>query len=1089
MQRFLVVLLLTVIWGGAATTVGALEPESWESLTKKEQSFIKANPTLKVLVNSALPPYTFMENDELQGYWIDLLHMMFKDLPIELRFQTRKKKVDFGKTLAQRKVDIHTSILERPYRKKEMLFSIPVVSFGLPIIITNSNKSPLNSISSLTNKKIASMKGHPFERKLLEVNSSIIAVEAQSLQNALEMVSYGLADATLQDVTISKYFIDKLNFNNLRQTGVASFPGATAENACFAVAKDRPALQMLLNTLLTSIDQKKINQLRDKWGVVDIRRGVSATLLTNSEKKWVQKLRSTAAKLAFCTPPDWMPMGMIKEGQYIGMVADILYEIESQIDIPMTLIPTNSWNQSLEYVKNGKCSVLPTITMTPSRLDHLDFTASYLEYPLVVAINDKELFVDSFTKISGKIGVVKGSPHIELINEKYPDLRIVEVENVMDGLNQLKGQELYGFVDILPVIDYHLRRFDIDGVKIGGKADLSLKLSMAVNKGERPEILSILNKALYPISNEKKKLIIDKWLSIHIERIADYTVLWRVIAVSILILSLALFYLRQARKHNTIIQATNVDLQKANRKLIQARDEIVANEKKYWSVINHQKDILLLHKVAPEGFSLFSEVNDAAVEFYGYTRKELMTMGPADVVATDILEEHLRSGGQDKLLKQRELSQESIHINKAGERIPVEASATIVEIAGEDYILSMIHNIRKRKQSEEQRKELEDQLRQKHKMEAVGYMAGGMAHNFNNNLGIILGNVELSQIKVQDTTVQGLLKNAKIAILRSRDLVSQIITYSRKGIQNKAPMTLLSVVDETIDLLGATLPTTINLQKSTGPYCASTFIHADASQVQEVLVNLCNNAVHAMNEKGELTISLEPVELSQTEIPAQYDGTPGHYAKLSVQDTGGGMPIEMLDKIFDPFFTTKEDYEGAGMGLATVQGIVAQHGGVIKVNSIPDQGTVFNLYFPIVDEIVTEPETEDSSLPGGTERILFVDDDETLASLGEQLLTEQGYQVVIMTKSSEALKMFAVNADRFNLVITDQTMPDLTGEELIQEVKKISPDMPTILCTGYSSKIDEDKAKELGINAFLMKPLDLPKLLQTVRRVLDGEKE
>ena len=177
------------------------------------------------------------------------------------------------------------------------------------------------------------------------------------------------------------------------------------------------------------------------------------------------------------------------------------------------------------------------------------------------------------------------------------------------------------------------------------------------------------------------------------------------------------------------------------------------------------------------------------------------------------------------------------------------------------------------------------------------------------------------------------------------------------------------------------------------------------------------------------------------------------------------------------------------MGLATVQGIVAQHGGVIKVNSIPDQGTVFNLYFPIVDEIVTEPETEDSSLPGGTERILFVDDDETLASLGEQLLTEQGYQVVIMTKSSEALKMFAVNADRFNLVITDQTMPDLTGEELIQEVKKISPDMPTILCTGYSSKIDEDKAKELGINAFLMKPLDLPKLLQTVRRVLDGEKE
>jgi len=398
-------------------------------------------------------------------------------------------------------------------------------------------------------------------------------------------------------------------------------------------------------------------------------------------------------------------------------------------------------------------------------------------------------------------------------------------------------------------------------------------------------------------------------------------------------------------------------------------------------------------------------------------------------------------------------------------------------------------DITQRKQVEADHLELEEQLRQKKKMEAVGYMAGGMAHNFNNNLGIILGNVELSQLKVQDPKVQGFLKNAKTAILRSRDLVKQIITYSRGGIQNKAPMKLVTIVDETITLLGSTLPATINLQKTVSSACNSAFIHADASQMQEILVNLCNNAVQAMDEKGELIISLEPVELSPKEISVEYDALPGRYAKMSVQDTGCGMPAEMLDKIFDPFFTTKEDYEGAGMGLATVQGIVAQHGGVIKVNSIPDQGTVFNFYFPMVDGIVTELETEDSSLPRGTERILFVDDDEMLASLGERLLTQHGYQVTKMFESSEALKLFAANADRFHLVITDQTMPDLTGEELIQEVKKISPDMPTILCTGYSSKVDEDKAEELGINAFLMKPLDLPKLLQTVRRVLDGDKE
>ncbi len=391
--------------------------------------------------------------------------------------------------------------------------------------------------------------------------------------------------------------------------------------------------------------------------------------------------------------------------------------------------------------------------------------------------------------------------------------------------------------------------------------------------------------------------------------------------------------------------------------------------------------------------------------------------------------------------------------------------------------------------AEQQHKKLEEQLRQKHKMEAVGYMAGGMAHNFNNNLGIILGNVELSQLKVQDPMIQGLLKNAKIAILRSRDLVNQISTYSRHGEQNKTPIQLFAVIDETITLLRSTLPTSINLQQVISPNCDSGSINADASQIQEVLVNLCNNAVQAMDEQGDLTLSLDRVELSQGEIPAQFDGQPGRYAKLSVQDSGCGMPAEIVDKIFDPFFTTKKMYEGTGMGLATVQGIIAQHGGIIKVNSIPNQGTVFNIYFPIVDETVSQPIPINEDMPQGTEKILFVDDDEMLVTLGELSLSEMGYTVTAMTESIEALKLFTVNPDHFDLVITDQTMPDLCGKDLIQELKKIRPYLRTILCTGYSSKIDEDQAQQQGIDAFCMKPLDLPELMQTVRRVLDGEKE
>jgi PAS domain S-box-containing protein len=388
-------------------------------------------------------------------------------------------------------------------------------------------------------------------------------------------------------------------------------------------------------------------------------------------------------------------------------------------------------------------------------------------------------------------------------------------------------------------------------------------------------------------------------------------------------------------------------------------------------------------------------------------------------------------------------------------------------------------------------KDAEVELRQKHKMEAVGYMAGGMAHNFNNNLSIILGNVELSLLKLpKDSELVPFLENAKIAIRRSRDLVLKIITYSRKGIQNTTPIRLMTIIDETITLLSSTLPSTINLHKNISPICDSNFVLADASQIQEVLINLCNNAVHAMNEKGHLTISLNLAELSDEEIPAQYDGIPGRYAKLSVQDSGCGMPAGMLDKIFDPFFTTKEEHEGAGMGLATVQGIVAQHGGVIKVNSLPGQGTVFDLYFPVIDKSETEPKSNNEDMPKGTEKILFIDDDEILAALGEALLSEMGYQVTRMTESPGALKLFSANPDYFDMVISDQTMPDLTGMELLQKVKEIRPDMRTILCTGFSSQIDEGQAQQQEIDAFCMKPLDLPELLQTIRRVLGGvEKE
>lgn len=481
--------------------------------------------------------------------------------------------------------------------------------------------------------------------------------------------------------------------------------------------------------------------------------------------------------------------------------------------------------------------------------------------------------------------------------------------------------------------------------------------------------------------------------------------------------------------------------------------------------------------------------NVEASKLLGYDEHEMLNQSAHDLFHVDDLA-HQEHGCiiLNTIMNERTYIQKMGSFkSREGKVFPVELTCT--PIRNNDQIsgtITLFHDITQRKKEETERENLGVQLRQKHKMEAVGYMAGGMAHNFNNNLAIILGNIELAQLKqTADDGVVPLLENAKIAIFRSRDLVKQIMTYSQQGIQNKVSMQLPLIIDETVTLLRATLPTTVNLRQIISPESTAIVIDADASQIQEALINLCNNAVDAMDEKGEIKILLEAVELSQRDIPAQYEQAPGHYARLGVQDSGCGIPAEILDKIFDPFFTTKEEYKGAGMGLATVQGIIARHGGIIKVDSVPGQGTIFNLYFPLIEMAVAEPVAENMTLPTGTERILFIDDDEMLANLGGELLAEMGYQVTTMTDSTAALKLFTADVDQFDLVITDQTMPELSGKELIQKLLKIKPDIPTIICTGFSGKIDKETAEALGIKAFLMKPLNLPELAQTVRRVLD----
>lgn len=367
---------------------------------------------------------------------------------------------------------------------------------------------------------------------------------------------------------------------------------------------------------------------------------------------------------------------------------------------------------------------------------------------------------------------------------------------------------------------------------------------------------------------------------------------------------------------------------------------------------------------------------------------------------------------------------------------------------------------------------LEVHLRQVHKMEAIGTLAGGIAHDFNNILAAIMGYAEMTLANaapgsMTERNIGQILK----ATNRAKDLIKQILIFTREGEREHRAVPIQPIVKEALKLLRASIPSTIEIRQDIRLPSGGVVL-ADPTQIHQVLMNLCTNASYAMREKGgTLEVSLTEVN-PRTESLSAYDKLSDvPHLRLAVSDTGCGIEPAIMDRIFDPFFTTKSQGQGTGMGLAVVHGIVKSHGGAVTVNSRVGMGSTFTVYLPGLGETVDREKDVPHPIQRGTGCILFVDDEENLADLGKDMLSELGYEVVSMTSSQEAWEYFFDNPARFDLVFTDYTMPQMTGAELAQKMLAVRSDLPVVLCTGYSEAINEEKAKELGISAFVMKPL------------------
>jgi PAS domain S-box-containing protein len=403
-------------------------------------------------------------------------------------------------------------------------------------------------------------------------------------------------------------------------------------------------------------------------------------------------------------------------------------------------------------------------------------------------------------------------------------------------------------------------------------------------------------------------------------------------------------------------------------------------------------------------------------------------------------------------------------------------------------LMEAVWKIADNMQAEEDRKKLQAQLQQAQKMEAIGTLAGGIAHDFNNILGAILGYAEIAQ---EDSPAGSMVRKDIDQVVkashRAKDLVKQILAFNRQAETDQIPLQPGIIIKEALKMLRSSLPTTIDIQQDIDSEAG--LILADPTQIHQVMVNLCTNAFHAMEETGgTLTISLKKKTLSQNDLANEPRVQPGDFVQLSISDTGPGIALEVQEKMFDPYFTTKEVGKGTGMGLAIIHGIAKSYKGFINFNSKPGEGTVFHVYLPVIqDPAVHETEAVPVDFTQlGNERILFIDDEEILADVGKAMLERLGYRVTVKRNSIEALNTFQNQPNHFDLVITDQTMPGMTGSDLARRMLQIRPGMPIILCTGYSSLMSKEKALSLGIKGFAFKPLAKNDIAALVRKVLDG---
>jgi len=792
--------------------------------------------------------------------------------------------------------------------------------------------------------------------------------------------------------------------------------------------------------------------------------------LSEDETEW---LREHGNDIVYAPTPNWPPGDFVENGIHRGIVSDYIKIFEQKLGIKFRYIYYKKWRGLRTAIMTGKLDLAGALQINEKRKEIYVFTRPFLTTRLAVLTGTRRPDLKSLNELNYmKIAGIAGYTSLDFVKSKYPGAGIIECDDDLTVMLKVSaGAADGGIVDYM-MASYLINRYSITNIKYAGELDFHWDLRFAVNK-RKSQLQPILDKVLDSMSSDEKLAIYKKWVGSEINLRPSFIEknLKIILAVSLLIVILFLAVLLFNRYLQRQVALRTGELNENAMKLRESKDYLQA-------ILDSTGDSIIIVDVETKKIV---DANRSVFQMYGYSPEDIID---ADFLKIDFGKEPFPAVKMSKRISDAGESGpqtfECMARHYDGRTFWVEMKITFTVIGNAGRFVVAVRDINRRKK-------IEEQHRQSQKLEAMGTLAGGIAHDFNNILAGMLGFTELSLMSPDcDPKTRKNLEHILAAIKRAKDLVMQILLFSRNDEESRKHVNIYLLVREAADLVLKAIPESVSLNLSLDDRTGT--VLANPTQLHQVVMNLVTNAYQAISESsGSVSIKLEPVFIDEKKASVYTGLKEGMYALLRVSDSGDGMTPEVMERIFEPFFTTRKVGKGTGMGLAVVHGIVQKHHGLIWPESTVGEGTTMNVLLPLHEGTCDEtPSFKDTSpVAGGNERIMFVDDEPLITDIGKQYLETLGYSVTEFTSPIEAIKVFRSAPGSFDLIVTDEIMPEELGHVMAGEAMKIRPDIPVIICTGFSGMLDEKAMWDIGIRSLLMKPLESSVLAREIRRVLD----